>query len=82
MNIFFWRKPKVEKPRPRILEIPEDKRLEFLRLYDEIEDDKKNKNVRSYKMWKYVHDLFPETKEGSWKIVTSQPAIPAVVEKL
>lgn len=82
MNIFFWRNPKVKPPTPRIFEIPEEMRLEFLRLCDELEDDKKNQNVRAYKMWKCVHGLFPETKEGQWKLSVSQPAIPRIIEKL
>lgn len=82
MNIFFWKKLKAEKPKPRILEFPEDKRVDLLRLCDELNDNEDNKNVRAYRMWEYIHKTFPETRTGSWTLDRNQPANPVVIEKL
>lgn len=80
MSLFFWRKPAVEKRKPRVLELPEDKRFELLRLIDEFDDNKSDKKKRRYKLWKYIAECLPEVKEGAWNINTEDATNPKIVE--
>jgi hypothetical protein len=81
MNLLFWIKPKqkVELPILRVFEFPEDKKLDFLYLFNEVSN--RRSSVATYKLWKYINDLFPETKKGNWSIQISQPTNPIIVER-
>ena len=77
----MWFKKKKILKIPRVFEFPEDERLYFLKLLDALKWDEKNLHARTYMVWKYVNDAFPETKNGSRNLVTSQPTNPKIVER-
>jgi len=57
-----------EKPAfvPVVLTVPDGEVLDVLRLIDEV--DKHNTRVSRYQLWVKVQSIFPETKEGKWKL--------------
>lgn len=65
-SLFKKKKKKV----PRIFSVPDCKKEEFISLYDNVilETDKHiNLKMATYKLWRYIESLYPETKIGYWR---------------
>lgn len=67
----FWLKPKKT---PRRFDVPRENVELFWKLYDA--DGKSGK----YALWTFIEEMFPETKDGHWRILSDTIFAPYIVE--
>lgn len=71
LKMLFSKDEKTQKPEPRKFEISWSENREMLEMLDVITTQKGRKAgccVVQARLWKLVEDLFPETKDGLWRI--------------
>jgi len=79
MNWKFWEK-KVESV-PRRLEIPAEHVLELYVLYEKFWTAPNNQDyVARYYVWDFITEIFPEVRNGSWRIDTDSALTIHIVE--
>lgn len=78
MNILFWKKKKTSEL--RVLIVPEDKIESLLILWDAYCNCNRGCRSERYHLWKYIEELFPETRVKGWSIIFTHPTSVSIVE--
>ncbi len=71
MSLIFWKRKPVEtkRPEPRRLIVPADKVRHIMELEDAYRKAPlRQDRVAKYDLWSAIAEIFPEIKDGNWKL--------------